>query len=238
MSMSGTFGTRLHRGDGFSLLEMIVAVAIMTIVVGVAVPAVTVAVDRAKKKETRSEMSAIAKAVESYFSDTWELPRKLRDLEVEPRGVSGWAGPYIYPPMSGSANVEPDVSKDAWNRAYLVEQEGDSVLVVASGGPDRRLGSADDIKMRIDVTPIRRAHTLEELSLINMAVKAYNAKYLPSEPLPNDWSAARGVLEARGYLPQGADYLARDGWGDPYVPDPPGGKPVVRFRSRRVGAGH
>ena len=79
---------------GFTLIEMIVVIAIMSIIVGAAIPVTSKALTYTARKETRSELQGLADASTEYFRDTLAKPAQVADLLVDP-SVSGWSGPYL-----------------------------------------------------------------------------------------------------------------------------------------------
>lgn len=216
---------------GFSLLEVIVAMAILTIIVGAAIPVISAQVDRSKRDETKEELNALKIAVEGYFHDVWALPGDLNELLMNNAGVSGWVGPYINPPLDTHKSTLPVITKDAWNNDYTVTYPSASRMDLASPGPDGAFATPDDISIQIDVTFIRRKATLEEVEIINHAINAYNSVYLETDPLIPNWTLIFQKLQATGFLPSGDPDLATDGWGSDYIPDPPGMSPVVRITS-------
>ena len=224
---------RRSNDSGFSLLEIIVALAILTLVAGAAIPVISVSVDRRKKEETREELNALKTATEGYFQDLWALPADLNDLLLDP-GTPGWTGPYINPPISAHGSTLPDVDKDAWNSDYRLTFTGMSALEIRSPGPDLSLMSADDLTAHVDVTFLRRENTLEELAILNSAIQAYNRTYLDIDPLQPNWILILQKLRTQGFLPPGDVSLENDGWGSPYAPDPPGQSPVVRVGSTNM----
>ena len=222
---------------GFSLIEIIVAVSIMVILMGAAIPVVSVAINRTKKNETREELNALKTAIEDYFHDIWILPSDLEELLMNSSKVDGWTGPYINPPVSKNQSTLPAISKDAWNSDYIITYTGSSGMNIKSPGSDCSSGTDDDIEVDVDVTYIRRDATLDELKIINTAIQSYNDTYLKSEPLTPNWTLIFLKLVSKGYLPGGDSSLKTDGWGDNYVPDPTGQTPVVSITSSNVDYG-
>jgi general secretion pathway protein G len=220
-----------HTQRGFSLIEIMVVLAILAIVAGTAVPLVGKNVTRGKIAETRAELAAFPTAVSGYFEDTGTLPPTFDDLQQNLAAAAGWAGPYLLAMLSASASTTTSLEQDAWSRDYTVSITGASSLTVTSKGPDGATGGGDDISQAVDVTPVRRAQTLAELKTINIAISAYNALNLPSSPLPSDYASIKSTLVSGGYLPGSTSAYDTDGWGSAYAPDPPGGSPVVAVAS-------
>ena len=64
---------RTNRG-GFSLLELIVAVSIMVILVGAAVPVTSKVLTYKARLATKQEVELLSDAAADYFEDTRQLP--------------------------------------------------------------------------------------------------------------------------------------------------------------------
>lgn len=216
---------------GFSLIEMVIVISIMTILVGAAMPMVSSEVRKQKVKDEIDRLNAVKTATESYFTDTGVFPDEIGDLVTNDDGVAGWLGPYYNPPVSRSTAGGSGYELDSWNTAYRLTQAGVSTLTVESAGSDRAFNSNDDLSVSVDTTYIRRTITLEELDVINGAILAYNKVYIGTAPLLPSWSSIRSQLVSAGYLPAGDTRYDTDGWGFAYTPDPPGAAPVVRVNS-------
>lgn len=219
-----------HTGRrAFTLLELVVVVTILALLAGAAVPVTTRLTTHRARAATKVELQLLADACAEHFRDTRALPGALEDLLVDP-DRPGWSGPYLPGIVADDRSRLPGYLVDGWSRPYDYAAAG-SVATIASRGADGR-PDADDPRIELDVTPIRRARTLECLALVNDAVRAYN-RAGSVEPLAGAWERAYEQLVAAGFLPRSPDF-ERDAWGDPFVPDPPEGTPVVRFTSRRL----
>lgn len=214
---------------GFTLIEMVVVIAILSIIVGAAVPVTSKVLTYQARKATREELQALADASADYFRDTLEKPADVADLLVDP-GVDGWSGAYLPGVVADSLTGKVGYEVDAWSRGYRVVIEGD-VVSIQSRGEDASWGTSDDLVLDLDVTPLRRTETLDRLRIVNAAVQRYNDERGPMDPgLPANWTAARTMLVTNGYLPGDPTYQT-DAWGDDLVEDPVGDTPVVKVGS-------
>lgn len=213
---------------GFSLLEIIVAVTIMAVMVGAAVPVTSKVLTHKARKATKQELALLSDALTDFAADTLALPASLEELLVDP-GVDGWSGPYLPGVLTDEITQLPGYLVDAWSRAYELSSSGD-VLTVRSSGEDNLAGSSQDIAVSIDITPIRREETLVRLQIINQAIRSYNAVHFDTAPLATSWGTAFSQLVSSGYLPNSIDYQ-QDAWRDTFSADPPGQAPVVRAGS-------
>ncbi|MDZ4771536.1 MAG: prepilin-type N-terminal cleavage/methylation domain-containing protein [Planctomycetota bacterium] len=220
------------RTRGFSLLEIIVVVAILSILSGVAVPVVQKAIATAARKATREELNVLAGAALEYCRDTNNVPRTISDLERDPRRAdsAGWAGPYVAGAIAASATKTGYVV-DGWSRDYRVTRG--TTLTLTSAGDDGAFGDANDIAIVVNFTGVRREKTLEKLKIVNQAIVAYNAAYQTSSPLPANYSTALNRLVATGFLPDRATYL-KDAWNANFTGAPSGVAPMVKARSSSI----
>ena len=217
------------RSAGFSLLELIVVVSILAILAGAAVPVSRKLIDRAARKATESELSVLADAAGRYFEDTSLLPLSLDQL-IYDSDAPGWTGPYLQSLGNDIRSGLHSALVDGWSQEYSVTLESESVLLITSPGPDGQLGELLDYSIRLDVTSIRRQQTIQTLEILNQAIGHYNALNSGSLPLPIHFDELLSLLVTNGFLPEREGFTS-DGWGQPFVADPPRKSPVVRVQS-------
>ena len=103
-----------NQNAGVSLLEIMVALAIMALIVGLAAPRVIDSFGRGKARAAEIQLSGIKGALQFFYIDVGRYPTEaegLRALMHEPRGASGWAGPYL--------DKNTDI-QDPWGRERIV----------------------------------------------------------------------------------------------------------------------
>lgn len=209
-------GSTPRERRGFTLLEVLIVLAVLVLLAGAAIPLASKARTSAARCATREELVRIGVAAQEYFRDTHAVPGAIPDLEL--RGdSSGWDGPYLAALPRDPSAGEPEVSHatDAWSRPYRVRVAAD-LMTVASAGPDAAFDTADDVRIRIDFTSIRREETREELAAIQRSVALYEELHGADEPLPAAWDAALDRLVATELLPE-RDAFRSDAWGQAYV---------------------
>lgn len=89
---------RSSSSSGFSLIEIVVAVSIMALAVGLIVPTVFRYVKRAKLQTTKVALKSVKEAIELFDNDTGFYPETLQDLMEKPANeklAKGWSGPYL-----------------------------------------------------------------------------------------------------------------------------------------------
>ncbi len=187
------------REKGFTLLEIIIVLAIMAILAGIAVPIAYRQIASSRQEATRKEMVNLKRAMIGderkiqdgersdfgYLGDWGGLPDGL-DALAEPQSPrwhydrvrkagAGWNGPYISQDFS---NGKEDYRLDAWNNPYIysnrnyVNKDGELVdAKIVSWGPDGRQGGGDDLT--IDIL-WRETH-----SKVFGYIKDKKGKYLP-----------------------------------------------------------
>ena len=114
--------SRRRHQSGFTLLELVVVMAILTLLAGAALPVASRAIDRAARRATRAELDLIGQATVEFVRDTLQAPETLADL-VRPGtpSVQGWSGPYLSRGMADPRTGAPGWEVDGWSRPYVVE---------------------------------------------------------------------------------------------------------------------
>ncbi len=115
--------------SGFSLIEIIIAVAIMAIVAGVAVVNLTGVLDKQRISSTKSDLKGFKQSIDIFYADTGSYPTELNDLAEKPsdeRIGAKWAGPYM-----------DKIKVDNWNNDFQYERtaQGEHPYELYSFGP-------------------------------------------------------------------------------------------------------
>ncbi len=147
---------RSPRRDGFTLLEVVVVIAVLSILASVAVPFAAQVINQSREENTRKEMEQLQAAIAGdpgvptpgYVGDMGRLPTALAQLDTrgaQPAGGTGtlgvrvgWFGPYMNSGFDAAAYLT-----DAWGTPYAYGNPGTGQI--RSAGPDRAMGTADDI---------------------------------------------------------------------------------------------
>lgn len=221
------------RRTGFTLLEIVVAVSIMVLLAGFAVPLSSTLIRAAKEDATRSRLQTIASASYAHFEDTLVFPTALVDLTKQ-NGQSGWAGPYVTSSYIASSSAASKYDLDAFENTLSFGAKTASTLEVVSPGADHKLGSTDDLKIVVNVLPAMRAYTQDRLDAFNAAIIAYNRNRTTGMPtLSSNVQIAFSTLVSSGYLPNDSS-LYKDAWKATFLADPPNANPLVLVKSANM----
>jgi general secretion pathway protein G len=131
---------RFARRAGFTLVEMLVVLAIIGMIVGLVGPRVLSYLSESKVKTAQIQMENLASALDLYYLDTGRYPSTeegLAALVKRPTSAAAWNGPYLK--TSG-------VPKDPWGHEYLYRAPGQNAPYdVGSLGPEGREGGTTSL---------------------------------------------------------------------------------------------
>jgi general secretion pathway protein G len=89
---------RLNKERGFTLLELLVVLAILGLLIGLVAPAVMRQFGAAKEKIAQQSVERLATVLDMYKLDVGSYPttdQGLQALITQPPGVAHWSGPYL-----------------------------------------------------------------------------------------------------------------------------------------------
>lgn len=149
---------------GFTLIEVVVVIAVISILAAMAVPYAVKIIDQSREEATKKEMEDIHDAIigdpkiptAGFVGDVGRLPSVIGELNTRTAGATpppqgpvgggllgvkvGWYGPYV------NAGFDPvGYLNDAWGTAYRYGVAPDGAGQIRSAGPDRAFLSADDL---------------------------------------------------------------------------------------------
>lgn len=101
---------------GFTLIEILVVMAIIGLIAALVAPQVFKSLGGAKSDAARAQLEALATSVDLYRLEVGKLPPDLNALIERPSGESRWNGPYLR---------KQKVPNDPWDREYVYNVPGE-----------------------------------------------------------------------------------------------------------------
>ena len=133
------------RQAGFTLVEMLVVIAIIGLIMGLIGPRVLNYLSESKVKAARIQLQSFSSALDLYYLDAGRYPSTAEGLAALIRpapGVTAWNGPYL----KGGG-----VPNDPWNHSYVYRSPGDrgpyDIVSYGSDGQEGGSGTAADISL-------------------------------------------------------------------------------------------
>ena len=127
------------RDGGFTLLEILVVVAILGLLIGLVAPAVLRQLGGARVSIARQSVERIGSVLDLYKLDVGSYPTTEQGLEAlvsKPSDVSTWNGPYL---------KGENVPQDPWSRPYVYREPSTRPgheYDLCSRGPDPQAGDS------------------------------------------------------------------------------------------------
>jgi general secretion pathway protein G len=137
---------RNHKRRGFTLIEVLLVLAILGVIAAMVVPQLLGKQKQAMIDQTKLSIKALQQVLDLYALDhSGEKPTTAEGLNVllqQPNNDDKWHGPYLK-----DAKALP---VDAWGKPFTYEYPGQhhpngTDADLSSGGPDRVVGTPDDI---------------------------------------------------------------------------------------------
>ena len=125
------------RASGYTLMEIMLVVAIIAVIAGGVIVKMTGALDVAKIQRTEQDINNIYSALKLYEARNYQMPDQSQGLEA-----------LVTPPTTGTKpsnwlKLMDSVPTDPWNTPYQYRNPGKrdpSGVDVFSFGPDRKEG--------------------------------------------------------------------------------------------------
>ena len=134
----------LHRNilseEGYSLVELLVVMAIIVLLGTIAVPQLLKYLDGAKQDTARAQIESLTATLDLFKLDVGRYPtqeERLDALVTRPAEVAGWNGPYV---------KRKDMLLDPWKRTYRYKSPGEhgDYDLFSYGADDREGGEGSN----------------------------------------------------------------------------------------------
>ena len=125
---------RLQRNDGFTLIEILVVMAIIAMLAVMVAPNLFNQQAGAMRDVARTEISTLEAALDIYRLDVGEYPDTLDGLMEDDTDRASWNGPYL----------RRAVPTDPWDNEYVYEGNGREFTLISYGADGVSGGEEDD----------------------------------------------------------------------------------------------
>ncbi len=118
-----------HRNLGFTLVELLVVLAILALLAGIVGPKVLGQLGGAKAKTAAVQISDLEKTLELFKLDVGRYPTAEEGLEAlvkKPANATAWSGPYL----KGGVPLDP------WAHPYAYKPGAGGTIEILSLGAD------------------------------------------------------------------------------------------------------
>jgi general secretion pathway protein G len=116
-----------RRRAGFTLIEMLVVLAIIGLIMALVGPRVLNQLSSSREKAATLQIQAFSSALDIFFIDVGRYPTEsegLGALVSPPAGAAGWKGPYL---RTGNVPTDP------WGNPYRYSLNGRDYKIVTDG---------------------------------------------------------------------------------------------------------
>lgn len=134
---------RRRRRHGFTLIEVLLVLAILVILGSLVGVSIITAQSSANRRAARTQINLLNEAITWYQTDVGQLPPDLNALLYPPSNLASpmkWQGPYL---------EKQSIPLDPWGNQYEYQPTTDEfnrqMAVISSYGPDMQKGTEDDI---------------------------------------------------------------------------------------------
>jgi general secretion pathway protein G len=130
---------RRNRKSGMTLLEVVIVLAIIALIAGLAAPRLMESFGRAKSRVAAIQMENLKGAVQLFYLDVGRYPSEAEGLDAlleAPKAATNWQGPYL----EGAVSL-----LDPWENRYIYRSPAaDKPFEITTYGRDGRSGGTNE----------------------------------------------------------------------------------------------
>jgi len=136
---------RTHHTSAFTLIEMLLVVAIIGLLAALLVPQLGKQFGKSQVKVTRAQLERLSTAVEQFRLDMQRYPTEQEGLKIlveKPREGDNWGGPYL---------GKTTLPTDGWGRDFVYKLDdtfGFRLISLGADGKEGGEGEAADLDNR------------------------------------------------------------------------------------------
>lgn len=123
------------RKRGFTLIEMLIVMAIIGLIAALVGPSIIGGFGRGQRATAAAQISNIEQALDTYRIDVGRYPESLEGLVENDIGRDSWTGPYLR---------DDSVPLDPWGNEYHYERDGNDFILLSYGADGEPGGEGDD----------------------------------------------------------------------------------------------
>jgi general secretion pathway protein G len=127
------------RDAGFTLVELLVVLVILSLIMGLVAPRVLGYLSDARVRSAKLQMDSLGAALDLFYLDAGRYPSQSEGLSVlikRPPSVDHWNGPYL---------KQSALPQDPWGHPYQYRVPGQNApYAIVSLGSDGREGGSND----------------------------------------------------------------------------------------------
>jgi general secretion pathway protein G len=131
--------TERDRDGGFTLVELLVVLVILSLIMGLVAPRVLGYLSDARVRSAKLQIDSLSAALDLFYLDAGRYPSQSEGLTVlikRPPSVDNWNGPYL---------KQSALPQDPWGHPYQYRVPGQSgPYAIVSLGSDGREGGSND----------------------------------------------------------------------------------------------
>ena len=139
----GARAARRRAQDGYSLLELLIVLAILGLIIAIAAPRVIGYFEASKAKAAKIQIANLVSALDLYKLSNGGYPTEAQGLKAlveRPQGLATWDGPYL---------TRGDGINDPWGKPYIYKSPGAhgtfDIMTLGADGKEGGTGEDTDL---------------------------------------------------------------------------------------------